>query len=176
MSATVSVAIPPPLGGRAGAVAAALGPFAAGACLAAPGGPLLMAKIGAAMLLITAGVAALMLPALYIASAFVGAGGSARQLIHAAASALVDSGALLLGLAPALLFLVTTSTSELAAVLLFHAALGLATVIALRGLYARAFGGSAGALLAVPLFVLWSLVGVGLAEHLVFQLLESPLQ
>lgn len=91
------------------AALALAGPAALGAALAAHD----VGALGevARLPLLWVGVAALMTPALYIGAALSGLSPSAREVGGAAVDALARGGGLLLGLAPALLFLVVTSFS-----------------------------------------------------------------
>lgn len=99
----------PPVAGPRMALAL-LGPAALGLVLTA-GDPGAFTEV-LRLPLLWIGVAALMTPALYITAALSGLAPSLREVASATLDALSRGGGLLLGLAPALLFLVATSFSS----------------------------------------------------------------
>lgn len=136
------------------------GPLAVASCLALytqDSGPSVSLPLAAISVLVT-------LPALYIAAALTGAAPPLGRLVSEGASALESGSIALLGLTPALLFLLATAGHNQAAVLLGRGTIAIGTVVALRSLFVRAFvpEGARAALV----FVIWSLVAVGLAAHL----------
>lgn len=88
------------------------GPAVVGVALCLPWETHRLATVPLLLPLIFVGVMALLLPSLYIGLAFAGSTTSLRTLANTAVEALRDAGVALLGIAPALLFLGATSTSE----------------------------------------------------------------
>jgi hypothetical protein len=127
---------PPPKPLHLAALAAA-GPALAGATLAMHDGLAVALEIGLGLPLLIASVAFLMLPALYIGTAFVGVAPPLRDVASAAGLALADVGRLMLAFTPALAFLVATSTHRIATGVYGHLALLGAAFFALRAMYAR---------------------------------------
>lgn len=142
------------------------GPALVGAALGLQGGPVQILSHAATLPLILVGVALLMLPALYIGAAFLGVAPEARAIPLRGAAAMRDTSIILLGLVPALFFLVAASLEPATATTLGVLVVGLAAVLGLRSLYLRLFEAASGAL---PLFVLWSLVTFGIGGQLISQ-------
>ncbi len=146
---------------------AAAGPLAAGACLTLRLEPADIPLGAASLAAVILGLAALMLPGLYISTAFTGVAPPARHVLRAALDALGATGLLLLGLSPALAFLVATTTSWGAAFTLGHLVVGLASLIGLRTLYTRLFTPER-ALKALPVYLIWALITLVMGWRLFF--------
>lgn len=140
------------------------GPAALGLVLAVRDGTALT-EVGRLPLL-WLGVAALMVPALYIGAALSGLSPSARDVVRAAVDGLSRGGGLLLGLAPGLLFLVVTSQEGAVA----RGLVGLCAVLgALSGLaviFRRLFVAHDASILARFVFFGWSAVLLGIGTQL----------
>jgi len=157
MTATTA---PPPV--RAlGALLAVAGPAAIGASLGLRADVPTLLSNAAWMPLIVLGVMALMLPGLYIASAFADIAPPARDVARGALRALEALGLCALGLAPALAFLVSTSTSAVTNLVLGHVVLALAAMLGLTAFYRSLFADRP-AVRAVPLFGFWALLTVAI--------------
>jgi len=133
---------------------------AAGACLGLPLGTLPLLERALQVPAAALGATVLMLPALYIGSALCGVQSGLRQVVASTALALRASGVFLLGLAPALAFLLVTIQGPAAAGILFNGALLLAAVLGLRRLHAVLLGERAES--GLLLFGAWCAVLVGL--------------
>lgn len=149
------------LGARAPWLAALGGPTVVGASLAflGSGSAEDVLRVPAVML----GAAALMLPALYIGAALGGFAPSPSRLLQAALEALGAAGLLLLGLAPALAFLLATSTSALVRAQLAPATALLGALFGLGVLSRALFTGGVKARL---LFTLWAMVTLTIGARL----------
>lgn len=145
--------------------AALAGALVVGLVLGLPESPLSMAAHAVSVPAIVLGIAALMLPPLYIASTTLGRAAPASQFAESSSLALGDAGLVLLGFAPPLAFLVATSSLSATVWLLGNAVLGLAALIAVRSLYYSLFFRSEGRR-AMPLYLLWLVVTFAIAEHL----------
>jgi hypothetical protein len=141
------------------------GPALVGAALGLHAGPAELLARAATLPAIVVGVALLMLPALYIGAAFLGVAPRAGAVARSGVAALADTGVVMLGLAPSLLFLVAASTSAAAVSALALIVLALAVAIGLRALFARLFERRGAA--AIGLFACWSLVSAGIGAQLV---------
>jgi hypothetical protein len=119
------------------------------------------------------GVLGLMIPALYIGAATAGIAPSARTVLDAAGRALCDMGRILLGLAPALAFLLATAAVPSALWPVAVGVIALGVLISMKALYGAlaAANAPAGRILAV--FVPWALVSLGIAGHLLVTALVS---
>lgn len=157
---------------RTQSIALALaGPAAAGAAAGFRSGALETVRLGAALPATVIGVAVLTLPALYVATTYVGASPSLDRLSSAALAALRDAGIALLGLAPALLFLAATSDVDHARAWsgVAFAASAFVTVRALS----RGVGLGAGSELSHrAVFGAWALVSVAIGGLLAARVLS----
>ena len=142
------------------------GPILLGATLGIPFGLGCVFKQAATVPAALVGVGALMIPALYIVTSLIGVAPPAQQVVRAATSALRSSGTIMLGLAPATVFLMATSRTELAALILGMLIAGVSMFAAFRGLFSDLFACSGVRPRAVPVFLLWSGVSLGLGAHL----------
>ena len=132
-----------------------------GACVGLPSGP--GAALTAALSLpgLVFSLAALMALALYVVIALVAEAPPAAEYRRLASEAVGDLGAFCVGLAPALLFLTTTTSQPSAALAL--GALGLAAIIAIHRFITQLPGRG-----VLPLaYAGWSVVGLGLGLALV---------
>lgn len=141
---------------------AGLGPAALGLALAAQDATR-ATEIGRLPVL-WLGVAALMTPALYIGSALSGLDHRARDVVSAAARALGRGGALLAGLAPALLFVVVTSGAAGRALVGLAAIAG--AVTGLGVLFRELFVEPDAGVLPRFVFLGWAAVLIGIAGQL----------
>jgi hypothetical protein len=101
-----------------------------------------------------------MLPALYVGANLVGPAPAAQTAGNAAFNALGDTGALLLGLAPAQAFLGVASASPNPLPLTGCIFVALSAALGLRSLYQRLFPEASGG--QRLLFALWALVSLGI--------------
>lgn len=130
---------------REGAVLLALGGAAAtGAIVALPEGPLAIGARALFLPAIVAGVAAVMIPPLYIASTTFGVAPPPKRFLECALHAMRDGGRVLLGLAPALAFMVATATVAESIWVLGNLVVILAALLAVRTLYLSLFFGGTG--------------------------------
>ena len=150
-------------------LSAVAGPMLVGACLHLQAGAMAMLEGAVRLPAIMIGVAVLMAPALYIGSAFLGVAPSARETATTLAAALGDAGLVLVGTAPALAFLIATSTGQAAGLLLGHLVVFVAVVLALRTLWRRLFSEAPHRARALALFFGWTIVAFGIAERLVLE-------
>ncbi|MCB9727381.1 MAG: hypothetical protein H6744_01050 [Deltaproteobacteria bacterium] len=169
-------ALPPPTAPLRLAALAAAGPALAGATVAMHDGLAVAAWIGLGLPLLIAAVACLMLPALYIGSAFIGVAPPLREVARAAGLALADLGRLMLAFTPALAFLVATSTHRFETGLHAHLALLGAAFFALRAMYGRLAPRDAGPfgprqLAGFLLFATWSCITLAIGWRFFIPLL-----
>ena len=153
-------------------------PALVGACLGIPFGAAALAQTALALPAIFVGVGLLMTPALYIAAAFLGAAPSASEVAAAAGSTLKNAGVILLGLTPALAFLVATTNRPGTVLLLAHGVVGLTAVLALGMLFRRLFrrpdgAAACGKLRVSALFLAWSAVTLGLGWRMLLSTLGA---
>ncbi len=141
------------------------GPMLIGAALGLQAGPAELLSRAVTLPAIIVGVTLLMLPALYIGAAFLGVAPKARAMARSGSAALADTGIIMLGLAPSLLFLIAASTKGTTVVTLGTLVLGVSVLLGLRALFLRLFDRRS--LLALALFLGWSLVSVGIGGQLV---------
>ena len=146
---------------------AAAGPVAMGAVLGAR-----IASVSPVLALpvIVAGVTAVTAPALYIATAATGSAPSAQTMATAVVRALTALGVVLLGLAAPVAFLVATTTSVAAGVVVSSLALGAASLAGLSALHRALFAGQPGSLLRDGLFAAWAVVAMIIAGRLYLDL------
>lgn len=156
------------------ALIAVAGPAAAGAAVGLPLGTRQMLAHAAAVPGIIVGVTVFMIPALYIATTLAGVSPPAARVGRAALGGLRSTGILLLGISPALLFLLTTTPVGLLSLLLIAVVLLGSALIGLRALYSLLFDGAASHARSIPVFAGWSLVCLGLATHLMLQQTGRP--
>jgi hypothetical protein len=140
------------------------GPALVGAALGLSGGAAQAATQAITTPAIILGVAALMLPALYIGAAFLGVAPGARVVAQSSVAALADMGIVLLGLAAPLLFLVAASTHDASVRLLGVMTLGLGLLLGFRSLYMRLF--EQRSLRAWLLFTAWAIVSAGIGAQI----------
>lgn len=140
------------------------GPAAIGAALGLFDGPSALITRAVVFPTIIIGVAALMLPALYIGAAFLGVAPKAQAVARSARAALGDMGVVFLGLAAPLFFLVAASTELGTVRVLGHLIVGVGVALGLRALFIRLFDRRSPR--AIGLFAGWSLVSVGIGAQL----------
>ena len=109
------------------------------------------------------GVTLLMMPALYICASLNGYQLTTRRLAEAAKTSLYRSGIVLLGLAPALLFLAVSSSAPDVLQTVAPFAIRIAGAIGIRALFPLVFGENAG-MKSKVMFAAWAFVGLGIAE------------
>lgn len=161
----------PPL---ASALIAVAGPSAAGVAIGMPLGTRQMLIHAAVVPGIVVGVTLFMIPALYIASTLAGVSPPADCVARAALCGLRSTGVLLLGLSPALLFLLSTTPVGFVSLLLIAAVLAAAAVAGMRALYKMLFDSAERAARSIPVFAAWAVVCFGLATHLMIQQTGRP--
>ncbi len=148
------------------------GPAAAGALLGLRAGAADALAQAGALPAVMAGTAALTLPALYIGASILGLVPAADVMARATLAALRATGLLLLGLAPALAFLIATLPSPSVALALVAAATAGAVLAGLRTLH-LALSAAAPAdrppLLLTALLTGWSLAALAIGGQLFFQ-------
>ena len=147
-------------------LSAVAGPMLIGACLNMRHGALSMLEGAVALPAIMIGVALLMAPALYIGAAFLGVAPSARDTLATLTAGLGDAGLCLVGAAPALAFLIATSTGWVSALLLGHLIVAVSLLLSLRTLFRRLFGGGERRGRALLLLLGWTVVAFGIGERL----------
>jgi hypothetical protein len=133
-------------------------------------GAVLSARLGApepivALPLIVAGLTALTVPALYIASAAIGAAAGPGVILAAVGRALASLGAALCGLAVPLAFLAGTASAT-TGVVLGALALVVATGFALGTLHRALFAGQTASFSRDLLFAVWAIVALGIGARM----------
>lgn len=116
--------------------------------------------------LVWVGVAALMVPALYIGVALSGRSPSGRQVLGSLADAVCRGGGLLLGLAPALLFLVVTSDRGPVVQGLVAGVAGIGALAGLSVLFRKLCTERDAGVLARFVFISWAAVLLGIGAQL----------
>lgn len=178
------MASPASTGGRmlAGALLALGGAAVTGFVLGLHQGPVGMALEAVTVATLAVGIAIVMVPPLYIMSAALGFAPAAGEFVAGTADSMRRAGIVLFGLAPPLAFLTATSAVAETRWLLANAVVGLAALLAVRGLWYRLFAGEgdrdmpavvvltpqrAGLFRApMALFLLWLTVGASVASSL----------
>lgn len=112
------------------------------------------------------GVLFVMLPTLYIGAALLGIAPSATTMGRAAANSLTRSSVVFLGLTPALVFLIGTSTELSTARLLTNGVLALGAALGLTAFYKKVFTEPKIRGRAVALFAAWAGVSIAIGAHL----------
>ncbi|HEU5058558.1 MAG TPA: hypothetical protein VFU21_18625 [Kofleriaceae bacterium] len=138
------------------ALFALAGPVAIGAAIGQSLGPFAAAHHAIALPATIVGVAALVVPALYIGGALTGAAPPMGAFASAIGRALRALGVCLLGFTPPAAFLVATNPGVEAAELVGAGILAVAAAIALRTLYDQLFAGGRPLLHHKLLYGLWS--------------------
>jgi hypothetical protein len=136
------------------------GPLVIGAIAGMRAGPFAAAHEAVLTPAVLFGVTALMIPALYIVTAFAGIAPAARGFAGAIGEGLRACGVALLGLAAPAAFLVATAQTAEAAALVGTAALCAAALVGLRALYHRLFAATRRDLLHVLVYGCWSLLAL----------------
>ncbi|ACY12912.1 hypothetical protein [Haliangium ochraceum] len=140
------------------------GPVALGAVLGLEVGPLTALLKSLALPAVLLGVAAVMVPALYVGATLTGAAPPAHLLVRSLGRGFRACGLVMLGLvAPALFLLATTQALGVAA-LVGTAATAAGVLIGLRVLFTDLFRGRS--TVAIAAFALWSLVALGIGLRL----------
>jgi hypothetical protein len=146
------------------ALAALGGPVALGAIVGLEVGPVAALLKSLALPAVLAGVAAVMVPALYISATITGVAPPARDMLRSLARGFRACGLVMLGLgAPALFLLATTQTSDVAVVVGGGVTVA-GVLVGLRVLFTDLFEN--GALLARGAFAVWSLVALVMGMRL----------
>jgi len=145
------------------------GPALIGLAIGLPFGTRALLTQAAVAPAIVIGVSVFMVPALYIGTTLVGAAPPAQRVASSSASALHGAGMLLLGLAPAALFLIATSQTHAVAWVIGLIALGAGALIFLRTLFLELFETTAARMRGLPVFLLWSAICLGLGASLVIR-------
>ncbi len=140
------------------------GPAALGAAWATKSGVAITEV--ARLPLLWVGVAALMVHALYIGAALSGLSPSARDVLSSAVDSLSRGGALLLGLCPALLFMVTTTDGSWVAEVLVRLCAGLGALTGLSVLFHKLCVEPDASVLARFVFLSWAAVLLGIGSQL----------
>ena len=138
------------------ALLAAAGPVAVGAAIGLPFGPFAVARQAIALPATIIGVAALVVPALYIGGALAGIAPPMKPFAGAVVAALRALGVCLLGLTPPAAFLIASNPGVEAAGLVGAGALVVAAAVALRTLYEGLFEPGRPLLHHKLLYVGWS--------------------
>jgi hypothetical protein len=110
--------------------------------------------------------AALMVPALYIGAALAGIAPPLETFLRATRDGFRASSVLLLGLCPAIAFLVSTSSVDQSMGLLGQGVVLTAALFGLRAMYAKTFAGVTDRLRSFVVFGVWALVTLGIGAHL----------
>ncbi|MBU0550310.1 hypothetical protein KKF91_21100 [Myxococcota bacterium] len=148
---------------------ALLGAALLGAAMGAQLGLEFTARLSLGVPFVLLGVLVMTTPALYITSAFSGVAPSAKIMLHEVGAILRDGGVILLGVAPALFFMGSTTLNPWVGYALGQLTLTVTALIAFGLLYQRLFQGAKGKRL--PLFALWALVTLGIGHHLLSRLI-----
>ncbi|MBI3072344.1 MAG: hypothetical protein HYY84_09520 [Deltaproteobacteria bacterium] len=138
------------------AAIALAGPAAAGVCIGIAQGGSAMLECAAIVPLISFGLTAFMVPALFIGAAYVGPVPAAAAFARATLYALRNAGVVLLGLAAPLAFLVATTLHPNTSLAFGAAALAAAGIIGLRSLVSALWSRESMSSASVLLFVFWS--------------------
>lgn len=160
------------LSNRSGMALALAGPFAMGAVLGFPSGPMRMISEGLLLPAVVFGVTAVMAPALYIGLSLVRVSPPAHDVARAFSDGLRACGVVLAGLAPATAFLLATADASWAVGVFGMVSVGAATLLGVRRLFAQLRRGDVNLLRALPLFAGWALVSLGLGVHFFVQTLR----
>src|SRR5262249_33500660 len=115
---------------------------------------------------VNVGVMVLMLPALHIAFSLVGQATPPKTTVDAGNRALRASGLVLLGLAPAMLFLLSTAGSDGWVAPLAVSAATAGAAAGLRSIFEHLFGDSAIKKRSLVAFALWALVALMIGGRL----------
>ena len=143
---------------RSMALGALGGPVALGAILGLEVGPLSALAKSMILPVMLAGVAAVMVPALYISATVTGVAPPARDMVRSLGRGFRACGLVMLGLAaPALFLLGTTQTGDVAAVV-GGGVTAAGALVGLRVLFADLFEN--GSLMARCAFAVWALVAL----------------
>ena len=143
----------------------AVGAAALGLISRIPAGAFAAAQSSLLTPAIVVGVCVVLAPALYIGLSLAGAKTSASTFVSAVLTSWRASGLAALGLAPPLLFMVATTTSENLALALGTLAIAAALAIGLMALAREAAEHSAASFLC---FVLWSLAALAVGARFFF--------
>jgi hypothetical protein len=149
------------------------GPALIGLAIGMPSGARTLLAQAAVVPAIVLGISVFMIPALYIGTTLIGAAPPAVRVARSSAAALQGAGTLLLGLAPASLFLIATSQTHALAWVLGLLVLGAGALVFLRTLFLDAFETSAARLRALPVFLVWAAVCLGLGGSLLLKSLPN---
>lgn len=153
-------------GNRARALLAAAGPACAGAVIGAPFGVSLAATQAAVLPAVIVGVAAATFPALYVGLSLFRCAPPTRELLVAAGRALNAIGILLLGLTPALAFLLLTADAPRTVLALCAIpAVAVSALLGLRALLGAIIPTLRQRVLLLPLTAVWSTVVLGLGAY-----------
>ena len=125
---------------------------------------------GFSLPLILLAVTAVMLPALYIGAGLLELPARGEAVLAGAAEGLSRCSWACLGLAPALAFLVGTSTSFWGGALIAYGMVCIAVGLGLRGLFQTTF---AGGWTATAFFTAWSVVCCGIGARLFLTVLQG---
>ena len=152
---------------------AAAGPLAIGAIVGAQGGALAIAQRSVTLPLILLGVAAVMLPALYIGTSLIGAAPPARDVAAAFGRGFRACGVSLLGLAAPAAFLLATSRSDAMGVALGALITAVGAFAGLRVISGDLFSETRDAFLVRCVFGVWALVSLGIGLRLYTQFMAA---
>ena len=147
------------------------GPAAVGFCLGLRAGIVPALTFALVLPAVLVGVTLITTPALYIGAAFAGLAPPAKQVVPAVGCGLRDTGLSLLGLAPALLFLTSTSNDPTTVSLVGKGVLLFATGLGLFQLYRHIFGSAAAPARTLPLFAVWGIACLGIGGHLIARII-----
>lgn len=156
---------------RGMALAALGGPVALGAILGLEIGPL--AALGKSLALpgVLAGVAAVMVPALYICATITGAAPPARMIALSVARGFRACGLVMLGLAAPVLFLLATTQAGAVALVVGGGATAVGVLTGLRVLFADLFERRS---LAIRIaFAGWAVVALGIGLRLYVEIVAA---
>lgn len=144
------------------------GPAVLGFCLSLRPGTTWTEGFGLPLILLV--VTAVMLPALYIGAGLLDLSPRGDAVIQGAVEGLSRCSWACLGLAPALAFLVGTSTSMFSGALVAYGMAAIAVGLGLRGLFHTTFGGG---WKATAFFAAWSVVSCGIGARLFLTVLQG---
>lgn len=152
---------------------AVFGPVALGAAIGLGSVSLPMLRGSLALPALVLGLAAALVPALYIGRSLAGAPTNAAELGRSVLRALASLGITMAGIAPAVLFLISTSESASSVLLFAYLSVGTAALIGVRRLYQElsVSGPRSGWLWLV--FVAWAMLGLALGANLLPAALDA---
>ncbi len=148
------------------------GPAAVGACIGWSAGAAALLQMSIMLPLSFVGVTLATLPALYVGVALAGQAPNVQTMLKIASAAQRDLGLILLGLAPALLFMCATATDVHEALVFGTLGVVLGSMVGARAFYTR-FRQTIPQWQALGIFALWALLTGGLGWEIYLNILRT---